>query len=76
MIKNKIKIKKKYTILLTKNYLKFYFHNQKNKLKKKSFSCFNTKRTKGLYRFFNLSRQSIKELSSSEFLPGLIKSSW
>lgn len=70
-------LKKKIKMKNNSNYLKFYFQLQKNSQKKKRNKfCFNTSRTKGLYTFFNLSRQSIKEFASNEFLPGIVKSSW
>jgi len=70
-------LKKEIKIKNNNNYLKFYFQLQKNSQKKKRNKvCFNTSRTKSFYKFFNLSRQSIKEFASNELLPGIVKSSW
>lgn len=52
------------------------------KLPKKSYStryrnlCMLTGRSRGVYRFFNLSRLKIKELGSQGKIPGLRQSSW
>lgn len=64
--------------ILTPNDLKFYFlfHKKLYKKNKRVNFCFHTKRTKGFYKFFHLSRQSIKEFAKNEQLPGIIKSSW
>jgi ribosomal protein S14 len=60
------------------NKVKFYFlfHKKFNNKRKRIRYCFKTKRSKGFYKFFNLSRQSIKEFSKDEQLPGIVKSSW
>lgn len=76
-----IKVIKKFTTnnnKITRNDLKFYFlFYKKFYLKKKrARHCFKTKRARGFYKFFNLSRHSIKEFAKKEYLPGVIKSSW
>lgn len=72
-LKNKIKNKDNFLI---KKYIKFYFYLQKKSKKQSRLFCFKTKRYKGFYKFFGLSRHSIKEFSCNEVLPGLVKSSW
>jgi len=62
----------------TRSNLKFYFLFCKkfNNKQEQRLNCFKTNRSRGFYKFFNLSRQSIKEFSKREYLPGIIKSSW
>ena len=74
----KIKIASIDKAKLDTNSLKFYFlfHKKFYKKNKHVRLCFKTKRSKGFYKFFNLSRQSIKEFAKDEQLPGIIKSSW
>lgn len=76
-IKTKIKTHKDIDNTLS-NYLKYYFELQsKNTRKKKRVkSCTYTKNNRGIYRFFQLSRHSIKRLAALEQLPGITKSSW
>jgi len=75
---NKIKFATIDNKVLTSNDLKlyFFFHKKFYRKNKRIRFCFQTKRTKGFYKFFNLSRQSIKEFAKNEQLPGIIKSSW
>jgi ribosomal protein S14 len=61
----------------SKTFFKFYLQlNKKNLLKQTNKVCFYTSRKKGIYTFFNLSRQTIKEYASNELLPGILKGSW
>jgi ribosomal protein S14 len=75
---NKIKLLKLISKQPSNNNLKFYFlfHKRFYNRKKRVRYCLKTKRTKGFYKFFNLSRQTIKEFSKNEQLPGILKSSW
>lgn len=60
-----------------KSFFKFYLQlKKKNLIKRSTKVCFYTLRKRGIYTFFNLSRQTIKECASNETLPGLIKGSW
>nr|BBH43112.1 ribosomal protein S14 [Spumella sp. NIES-1846] len=38
--------------------------------------CWKTGKTRGIYRFFGLCRNVIREFAYNNFLPGIIKSSW
>ena len=38
--------------------------------------CWKTGRSKGYYRFFDLSRNTLKEFFNLGYLPGVIKASW
>ncbi len=74
-------IKKK--LKLKENFFQF-FENQKllQKLPRNSSPirlrnrCWKTGRSRGFFRFFGLSRISLRELSHECFLPGIIKASW
>ena len=60
-----------------KTFFKFYLQlKNKSLLKRTRKVCFFTLRKKGIYTFFNLSRQTIKEFAANEMLPGIIKGSW
>lgn len=82
MKKGFVSIKNKHLSLINNefklNNLKFYFLLYKKFYNRKvrNYYCFKTKRMKGFYRFFNLSRQTIKEFAKKEFLPGIAKGSW
>ena len=38
--------------------------------------CILSGRPRGVYRKFNLSRVALRELASSGYIPGMVKSSW
>jgi len=57
--------------------LKLIYNSRKKKLvKPKKNKCFLTGRHRGFFQFFGLSRHSIKDLLSTNNIPGIRRSSW
>lgn len=61
------------------SFIDYFMHSRLLKkfyLSKYKYSCNLTGRYKGLYRFFGLSRLSIKKMTSLRYITGIRKSSW
>ncbi len=70
----------KRAIYLKKNSLDFNFKLQKLPRNSSTIRlrnrCWKTGKARGVFRFFGLCRNALRELAHDCFLPGIIKSSW